>query len=107
MRDKMLNMEQDQVEIALNKLLPNILPEHVTDIAFDVRHLAPNEYTLYAVLAVSDDYWDRLDNINRAAFIHDTKIKLRQKTKSYTNINIKFDKDNTSIIKQSDFQRKI
>ena len=43
-------MDQDQVEISLNKLLPNVLPEHVTDIAFDVRHTAPNQFTLYALL---------------------------------------------------------
>ena len=99
-------MDQDQVEISLNKLLPNVLPEHVTDIAFDVRHTAPNQFTLYALFAVSDDYWDRLDHIiNRAAFLHETKVKLKHKVKSYTDINIVFDKDNTRIIKQSDFQR--
>jgi len=96
-------MDQDQVENSLNKLLPNILPEYVTDIAFDVRHTAPNQFTLYVLFAVNDEYWDSLDHINRAAFLHDTKIKLKQKIKSYTDVNVVFDKDNTRMIKQSDW----
>jgi hypothetical protein len=98
-------MDQDQVEIALNKLLPNVLPEHVNDIAFDVRHTAPNEFTLYALFGVPDDYWESLDHINRAALLHDTKMKLKQKARNYIDINIVFDKDNTRMIKQSDFDR--
>ena len=98
-------MDQDQVEMALNKLLPNVLPEHVTDIAFDVHHTAPNEFTLYALFGVSDEWFDDLDDINRAAFIHEIKMKLKQKVKSYTNINIVFDRYNTRMINQSDFGR--
>ena len=96
-------MNQDEVESALEKLLPNVLPEHVTDIAFDVRHLAPNEFTLYALFACEDDYWNNLDYINKAALLHDTKVKLRKKVKAYTNINVVFDKDNTRMINKSQF----
>ena len=99
-------MDQDKVEKILDKLLPVIKPEEVIDVVIDVRHTAPNQFTLYALFAVSDDYWDRLDHIiNRAAFLHETKVKLKHKVKSYTDINIVFDKDNTRMIKQSDFQR--
>ena len=99
-------MDQDQVEIALNKLLPNVLPEHVTDIAFDVHHTAPNEFTLYALFAVDDNYWNGLDDINRAALLHDTKMKLKKKIKSYTDINVVFDKDNTRMIDKRQFDSK-
>ena len=99
-------MDQEKAESSLNKLLPNVLPKHITGIAFDVHHTAPKVFTLYALFGVSDDYWDRLDHIiNRAAFLHETKVKLKHKVKSYTDINIVFDKDNTRMIKQSDFQR--
>lgn len=98
-------MDRDQVEISLNKLFPNVLPEHVTDIAFDVVHTSPNQFTVYALFGVSDNYWDSLDNINRSAFLHDTKVKLRIKVKSYTDIDIVFDKDNTRMVKQSEFER--
>jgi hypothetical protein len=53
---------------------------------------------------VPDELWDSYDNINRAAFKHDVKVKLRQKIKSYTNINVLFDKD-TSVMTQSEFER--
>jgi hypothetical protein len=98
-------MDQEQVEIVLNKLLPNILPEHVTDIAFDVRHTAPNEFTLYALFSIPDNYLDNLDEINRAAFIHSIKLKLKNKISGYANINVVFDKDNTRMIRQSDFKK--
>lgn len=96
-------MNQDRVEKALNKLLPNVLPDHVTNVAFDVRHTSPNEFTLYALFAVPDEYWESLDHINRAALLHHTKMKLKEKIKSYTDINVVFDKDNTNMIKQSDW----
>ena len=98
-------MDQDQVEIALNKLLPGILPEHVSEIAFDVRHTAPNEFTLHTAFVVDDEFWDSLDVINRAAFTHDVKMKLKSKIKAYTNINVVFDRDNTSMIKKSDWNK--
>lgn len=98
-------MDQEQAEIVLNKLLPNILPEHVTDIAFDVRHTAPNEFTLYALFSIPDNYLDNLDEINRAAFIHSIKLKLKNKISGYSNINVVFDKDNTRMIRQSDFKK--
>lgn len=97
-------MNQDQVEIVLNKLLPHILPEPLIDVAFDVRHLAPDEFTLLTVFTVPDKWWDSLDSINRAAFMHKVKMTLRSKIKSYTGINVKFDKDNFSIIKKSDWK---
>lgn len=98
-------MNQDEVELALEKLLPNILPEHVVDVAFDVRHLAPNEFTLYALFVVDDDYWKSLDQLNKAALLYETKKKLRRKVKSYTDINVVFDKDNTRMISKSQFDR--
>ena len=98
-------MDQEQVEMVLNKLLPNILPERVTDIAFDVRHTAPNEFTLHALFSIPDNYLDNLDEINRAAFIHSIKMKLKNKISSYANINVVFDKHNTRMIRQSDFNR--
>lgn len=98
-------MDQDQVELALNKLLPGILPEHVNEIAFDVRHTAPNEFTLYTAFSVDDNWWDSLDEINRAAFTHMVKMKLKTKIKAYTNINVVFDRQNTSMIRSSDWNR--
>jgi hypothetical protein len=98
-------MDQEKAESSLNKLLPNVLPKHITGIAFDVHHTAPKVFTLYALFGVSDDYWESLDHINRAALLHDTKMKLKEKARSYANINIVFDKDNTRMIKQSDFDR--
>ena len=98
-------MNQDEVELALEKLLPNVLPEHVTDVAFDVRHTAPNEFTLYALFACEDEYWKTLDSLNRAALLHDTKKKLRRKIKAYTNLNIDFDKDNTRMVNKTQFDR--
>jgi hypothetical protein len=98
-------MNKSQVEKVLTKLLPNILPEHVTDVAFDVHHTAPNEFTLYAVFAVPDDYWDSLDFIQRASLLYKTNLKLRHTIKSYTNIKVVFDPDNTRMINQSQFDK--
>jgi hypothetical protein len=98
-------MDQDQVEIVLDKIFPVIKPDEVNKIIFDVRQTAPNEFTLHTLLIVPDEMWDSFDHINKAAFIHDVKVKLRQKIKSYTDLNIVFDKDNTAVMKQSDFQK--
>ena len=98
-------MDQDKVEKILNKLLPVIKPEEVIDIVFDVRHTAPDEFTLYAVFVVPDELWDSYDDINKAAFAHTTKVKMRQKIKAYTDINVVFDKVNTRVVKQTDFER--
>jgi hypothetical protein len=54
---------------------------------------------------VSDKLWDSYDPINRAALEHTIKVKLRQKVKAYTDINVVFDKLNTRVVKQSDFER--
>lgn len=94
-------MDKEQVEISLTKLVPFILPEHVYDMTFDVRHTSPDEFTLYTNFDVDGEWWDSLDSINKAAFIHDVKTKLRTKIKSYTDINVVFDKENTSITKQT------
>ena len=98
-------MDQDQVEIVLDKIFPIIKPEEVNKIIFDVRHTAPNEFTLHTLLIVPDEMWDSFDPINKAAFTHDVKVKLRQKIKAYTDLNVLFDKDNTAVMKQSDFQK--
>ena len=98
-------MDQDQVEIILDKIFPVIKPEEVNKIIFDVRHTAPNEFTLHTLLIVPDEMWDSFDHINKAAFTHDVKVKLRQKIKAYTDLNVLFDKDNTAVMKQSDFQK--
>ena len=98
-------MDQDKVEKILDKLLPVIKPEEVIDIVFDVRHTAPDEFTLYAVFVVPDELWDSYDDINKAAFTHTTKVKMRQKIKAYTGIDVVFDKHNTTFIRQSDFER--
>ena len=97
-------MDKDQVEIVLDKIFPIIKPDEVNKIIFDVRHTVPNEFTLHTLLIVPDEMWDSFDPINKAAFIHDVKVKLRQKIKSYTNINVLFDKD-TSVMTQSEFER--
>jgi len=97
-------MDQDKVEEILNKLLPFILPEPLIDVAFDVRHLKPKEFTLYTVFSAPDEWWDSLDSINKAAFKHKVKMKLRSKIKSYTGIDVEFDKDNFSIVKKSDWR---
>jgi hypothetical protein len=98
-------MDQDKVEKILNKLLPVIKPEEVIDIVFDVRHTAPDEFTLYAVFVVPDELWDSYDDINKAAFSHITKVKMRQKIKAYTGVDVVFDKVNTRVVKQTDFER--
>lgn len=98
-------MNKDQVEISLNKLLPNILPEYVTDISFDVHRTSPNEFMLKALFGVSDDYWDSLNSINKAAFTHKVKMKLQNKINSYINIWVEFDRGLTTFIKQSDFPK--
>ena len=54
---------------------------------------------------VSDKLWDSYDPINKAALEHAIKVKLRQKIKAYTDINVVFDKINTRVVKQSDFER--
>ena len=97
-------MDQDKVEEILKKLLPFILPEPLIDVAFDVRHFAPNKFTLYTVFSAPDEWRDSLDSINRAAFMHKVKMKLRSKIKSYTGIDVEFDKDNFSIVKKSDWR---
>jgi hypothetical protein len=97
-------MDQDKVEEILKKLLPFILPEPLIDVAFDVRHLAPNVFTLYTVFSAPDKWWDNLDSINKAAFMHKVKMKLRSKIKSYTGIDVEFDKDNFSIINKSNWR---
>jgi hypothetical protein len=94
-------MDQDKVEYILGKLLPNILPDPVKEVAFDVRHTAPNEFTLHAVFYVPDEWWNSLDDINRAAFSHKIKMKMRSKIKDYSGINVVFDKDNTRVLTQS------
>jgi hypothetical protein len=98
-------MDQEKVEISLGKLLPNILPDNVVDVAFDVRHTGPDEFKLYALFACEDEYWKSLDQINKAALLHDTKKKLRRKIKAYTNLNIEFDKDNTRMVNKTQFDR--
>ena len=98
-------MDKERVEILLNKLLPVIIPKEVVDIVFDVHHTSPNEFTLHAVFVVSDKLWDSYDPINKAALEHTIKVKLRQKIKAYTDINGVFDKINTRVVKQSDFER--
>jgi len=98
-------MDKERVEILLNKLLPVIIPKEVIDIVFDVHHTSPNEFTLHAVFVVSDKLWDSYDPINKAALEHTIKVKLRQKIKAYTDINVVFDKINTRVVKQSDFER--
>ena len=98
-------MDKERVEILLNKLLPVIIPKEVVDIVFDVHHTSPNEFTLHAVFVVSDKLWDSYDPINKAALEHTIKVKLRQKIKAFTDINVVFDKVNTRVVKQSDFER--
>jgi hypothetical protein len=98
-------MDKERVEIILNKLLPVITPEEVVDIVFDVHHTSPNQFTLDAVFVVPDELWDSYDHINKAALEHGIKMKLRQKVKAYTDINVVFDKVNTRVVKQSDFER--
>ena len=98
-------MDKERVEILLNKLLPVIIPKEVVDIVFDVHHTSPNEFTLHAVFVVSDKLWDSYDPINKAALEHTIKVKLRQKIKAYTDINVVFDKINTRVVKQRDFER--
>lgn len=98
-------MDKERVEILLNKLLPVIIPKEVVDIVFDVHHTSPNEFTLHAVFVVSDKLWDSYDPINKSALEHTIKVKLRQKIKAYTDINVVFDKINTRVVKQSDFER--
>jgi len=98
-------MDKERVEILLNKLLPVIIPKEVIDIVFDVHHTSPNEFTLHAVFVVSDKLWDSYDPINKAALEHTIKVRLRQKIKAYTDINVVFDKVNTRVVKQSDFER--
>ena len=91
-------MDQDRVENILNELLPIIKPEEVIKIVYDVHHTSPNEYTLYAVFVVPDEWWDDMDYINKAAFEHHTKVGLKNKIKSYTGLNILFDKANTRVV---------
>ena len=88
---------QEDVEITLNKIFPHIKPEEVTDIMFDVRHTAPDEFTLYTSFVVDGDWWNSLDTINKAAFIHQTKMKLRRDIKNFTGINVVFDPLNTNV----------
>lgn len=90
-------MDKEQVEITLNKIFPHIKPEEVSDINFDVRHTAPDEFTLYTSFVVDGDWWDSLDTINKAAFIHQTKVKLRRDIKNFTGINVVFDPLNTNV----------
>jgi len=87
-----------------NKIFPIIKPDEVNNIIFDVRQTAPNEFTLHTLLIVPDEMWDSFDHINRDAFTHAVKVKLRHKIKSYTDLDVVFDKDNTAVMKQSDFQ---
>ena len=98
-------MDQDKVEKVLNKILPYIKPKEVINIAFDVRHTSPDEFTLHAVFVVSDKLWDSYDAINKAALENTIKVKLRQKIKAFTDINVVFDKVNTRVVKQTDFER--
>lgn len=88
---------QEDVEITLSKIFPHIKPEEVTDIMFDVRHTAPDEFTLYTSFVVDGDWWNSLDTINKAAFIHQTKMKLRRDIKNFTDINVVFDPLNTNV----------
>ena len=90
-------MDKEQVEITLNKIFPHIKPEEVSDINFDVRHTAPDEFTLYTSFVVDGDWWDSLDTINKAAFMHKTKMKLRRDIKNFAGINVVFDQLNTNV----------
>ena len=90
-------MDKEQVEITLNKIFPHIKPEEVSDINFDVRHTAPDEFTLYTSFVVDGDWWDSLDTINKAALMHKTKMKLRRDIKNFAGINVVFDQLNTNV----------
>jgi hypothetical protein len=57
------------------------------------------------VFVVPDELWNSYDDINKAAFTHITKVKMRQKIKAYTGVDVVFDKVNTRVVKQSDFER--
>ena len=63
-------MDQDKVEIILNKIFPTIKPEEVLDIMFDVRHTAPNEFTLYTRFIVPEKWFVKNypDNLVITAF---------------------------------------
>lgn len=91
-------MDKEQVEEILNKILPFIKPEEVINILFDVHHTKPDEFTLHASFIVPEKWWDSLDHINKAAFEHKTKMKLRRDIKNFTGINVSFDKVNTSFL---------
>ena len=92
-------MDREHIYNAIKKLLKVIKPEEVIDIRFDLQHTSPAEFTLYTTFTVSEKWWDSLDEINRAAFMHHTKVYLRQQIKNYLGINVLFDKYNTSIKK--------
>jgi hypothetical protein len=89
-------MDKDYVEEILHKILPVIKPEEVDDIKFDVHHSSPNEFTLHTLFFVPHKWWESLDHINKSAFEHQTKMKLRRDIKNFTGIDVVFDKANTS-----------
>lgn len=91
-------MDQEEAELAINKLIPFIKPDEVTDILFEIRHSSPDSFTLYATFVVPEEWWNNLDHINQAAFAHKTKMKLRRDIKNFAGINVVFDKDNTNFI---------
>jgi hypothetical protein len=93
-------MDQDKVEKILSELLPYVLPEPIKDVVYDVRHTKPNEFTLHCVFMVPDEFLENLDFINKAAFMHDVKMKLKSKIKNYTGIKVVFDQDNTRLVSQ-------
>jgi hypothetical protein len=91
-------MDQDKAESIINELIPFVKPKEVTDVAFDIRNTTPDDkFILHAVFYVDDEWWNSLDIINKAAFLHETKMKLRQGIQNYSGIKILFDKDNTRI----------
>ena len=89
-------MSENRVKQILNKLIPYIKPDEVQDVLFDVNLDDSGIYKVGATFIVPADFWNSLDDINKAAFAHTTKMKIARGIKNFGDIDIAFDLPNTT-----------
>lgn len=98
-------MNQDEIEIAINKLTPLIKPDDVDEIHFDLEHTHPEFYTMYVTYVVPDDWEDKNYGTHKSKILEYNTI-LRKQIKNYLGIVVRVHPYESSIIKHSIWYKK-
>lgn len=98
-------MTQDQIEIAINKLIPLIKPKDVEEIHFDLEHTHPEYYTMYVTYVVDDDWSDENHGTYKSKML-EYNTNLRKQIKNYLGIVVRVHPRESSIMKHSLWYKK-